>query len=90
MLAESGGHWENHLTEAVIALGGVPVPDQPSNFWFVKEKLLLTVYVDDLLLSGPAQNHDGLWKRLREKPFPIALDDPEPLDRFLGRNNTFQ
>ena len=85
---ESGGHWENHLTEAVLALGGVPVADQPSNFWFVKEKLLLTVYVDDLLLSGPENNHDDLWKRLRGEPFPIALDDPEPLDRFLGRNNT--
>ena len=85
---ESGGHWENHLTEAVLALGGVPVTDQPSNFWFVKEKLLLTVYVDDLLLSGPEGNHESLWKRLRSAPFPIALDDPEPLDRFLGRNNT--
>jgi len=85
---ESGGHWEQHLEKAVRAIGGVAIPEHPSNFFFAKERLLLTIYVDDLLLSGPAENHDKLWRKLREGPNPIALDDPEPLDRFLGRNNT--
>ena len=51
---EAGGHWEEHLTQALKDLGGVPVPNHPSSFWFEKDRLMLTVYVDDLLLSGPA------------------------------------
>ena len=82
---ESGGHWEKHLTQAVVASGGKPVPEHPSSFFFADEKLLLTVYVDDLLLSGPTQHHDKIWKRLRAK---VSLGDPEPLDRFLGRDHT--
>ena len=85
---ESGGHWEHHLTEAVIACGGEAVPAHPSSFWFPAERLLLTVYVDDLLLSGPTENHEKLWKKLRFGPHPINLDDSEPLHRFLGRTHT--
>ena len=82
---ESGGHWEKHLTEAVTACGGKPVPEHPSSYFFESEKLLLTVYVDDLLLSGPTQHHDKFWERLRAK---VSLGQPEPLDRFLGRDHT--
>ena len=38
------------------------VPAHPSSFWFPKERLLLTVYVDDLLLRGPAENHEPFGK----------------------------
>ena len=85
---ESGGHWERHLTESIIANGGVVIPEHPSSFWFPEDKLLCSVYVDDLLLSGPADKHDGLWQRLRYGTHPIKLEDAEPLDRFLGRNHT--
>jgi len=81
---ESGGHWEAHLTKAVVAIGGKPVPDHPSSFFFPDSKLLLTVYVDDLLLSGPEKEHDKLWKLLSTK---VNLDEPEPLGRFLGRHH---
>jgi len=84
---ESGGHWENHLTSAVRACGGAPVPTHPSSFWFPEEKMLLSVYVDDLLLSGPKGGHAKIWEKLRKGSEPIALDDPEPLDRFLGRGH---
>ena len=43
---ESGAHWENHLTKAVRLLGGEPIWNFPSNFWFEDRRLLLTVYVD--------------------------------------------
>ena len=49
--------------------------------------MLLTVYVDDLLLSGPEENHDKIWQRLQTGENPIKLDPPEPLDRFLGRTH---
>ena len=82
---ESGGHWEAHLTKAVEACGGVAVQNHPSSFWFAEDKLLLSVYVDDLLLSGPESRHEPFWKKLRSGVNAIAIDDPEPLDRFLGR-----
>ena len=70
-----------------MACGGKPVDNHPSSFWFEDSKLLLTVYVDDLLLSGPAEKHKAFWELLRNGPRPIKLDDPEPLSRFLGRNH---
>jgi len=84
---ESGGHWEAHLTEAIVARGGIAVAGHPSTFWLPDSKLVLTVYVDDLLLSGPAAAHDAFWKSLRTGDKPIAIEDPEPLDRFLGRGH---
>ncbi len=42
------------------------------------------MYVDDLLLSGPEANHDSFWADLVKH---INIDEPEPLDRFLGRNH---
>ena len=61
--------------------------NHPSSFWFASEGLLLSVYVDDLLLSGPSSKHDGLWQRLRSGAKSVAMDDPESLDRFLGRTH---
>ena len=77
---ESGAHRENQFNNAVVAIGGTPVPNHPSSFWFAECKLLLTVYVDDLLLSGPSHAHEELWKRLGAK---IDIETPEPLDRFF-------
>ena len=82
----SGGHWEKHLTEAVLKVGGKPDKQHPSSFWFPESKLSLSVYVDDLLLSGPEGKHEGFWSELRKS---IRLGDPEDLDRFLGRNHKF-
>ena len=46
------------------------------------------VYVDDLLLSGPAGNHDKFWKMITDKNVGnIRVEDPEPLDRILGRKH---
>ena len=81
---EAGGHWEIHLTKAIEDCGGKKVDGHPSTFWFEESELLMTVYVDDLLLSGPEANHDKLWALLEEK---ISIEDPEPLDRFLGRTH---
>ena len=85
---ESGGHWQRHLEAAIKELGGKPLPEHPSNFWFPDSKLLLTVYVDDLILSGPSKNHAAFWDSLRSGPRSIRIEDPEPLDRFLGRTHT--
>ena len=71
-----------HLTKYVLELGGKVVERHPSSFWFSKERLLLTVYVDDLLLSGPSQHHEAFWQSLGKN---IDIGPPEQLCRFLGR-----
>ena len=83
---EAGGHWENHLSAIIKDMGGCAVTNHPSVFWFSSTKLLLIVYVDDLLLSGPAENHADFWVKLRLK---VDTDPPEPLDRYLGRHHYF-
>ena len=84
---DAGGHWERHLTAAIEKIGGKAISDHPSNFWFAESKLLLTVYVDDLMLSGPAAEHAGFWQKLVGAG--IRIDPPEPLTRFLGRHHNF-
>ena len=63
------GGWEDHLTAILrgTKLGGIPVPSHPSTFWFPKWALLLTVYVDDLMLSGPEAAHSPFWDSLIRK-----------------------
>ena len=81
---ESGTHWERHLTAAIRRCGGEPVDMHPSSFFMPKLRLLLTVYLDDLLLSGPVENHEKFWKMLPDKNVGnIRGLDPEPLDRFV-------
>ena len=50
--------------------------------------MFMSVYVDDLLLSGPEEHHDALWKQLIGAG--IKIEDPEPVDRFLGRTHLIQ
>ena len=83
---DSGGHWERHLNRAIEKLGGEAIPNHPSSFWFDSDKLFLTVYVDDLLLSGPDGAHEQFWEQLGKA---IDIEDPCKLDRFLGRTHRF-
>jgi hypothetical protein len=85
---ESGAHWQNWLEDAVTEAGGKPISGHPSSFWFDNEKCILTIYVDDLLISGPKGKHDIIWDKLRNSQKKIDLDPPEVLDRFLGRTHT--
>ena len=84
---EAGGLWERHLTKIVIQIGGVPVENHPSCFWFAELKLLLIIYVDDLLLAGPSEHHEAFWKKLGAL---VTLGPPEPMDRYLGRHHVFE
>ena len=85
---EAGAHWERHLEAIIKKLGGNPIKDHPSCFWFPAPlKLILIVYVDDLFLSGPAGAREEFWKELGAK---VNLEPAEDLDRYLGRHHTFQ
>ena len=83
---EAGAHWEQHLREIVQNLGGKELVDHPSSFYFSASRLLLTVYVDDLVLSGPASAHEALWKQLVKH---VELEDINDMDRFLGRHHRY-
>ena len=73
------------MERAVVAIGGEAVKNHPSSFYFPNSRMLLTVYVDDLLLAGPDGGHEAIWQGLRKQK--IALEDPESLERFLGRKH---
>ena len=51
-----------------------------------QQDLMFTVYIDDLLLSGPAGRHAQIWAKLRKEGF--SLGPPEDLNRFLGRSHS--
>ena len=70
---ESGAHWERHLKEAVLSIGGEQIPGPSIMFYFSKENQLLTVYVNDLLMSGPIAIQDEIWDRLRVL---VSTEDP--------------
>ena len=84
---DAGGLWERRLKTIIKSLGGEEVPEYPGNFWFPKTKLLLSTYVDDLTLSGPAGAHDKFWKQLTSQ---VDVEPPEPIYRILGRNHIYR
>ena len=83
---EAGGHWEKHLELIVIKMGGKKVPNHPSCFYFACWSLLLTIYVDDLLLSGPEHLHYDFWRQLEKD---VNIEPEEDLNRYLGRYHTY-
>lgn len=45
-------------------MGATHIDNFPSNFWVTKYKLLFTLYVDDIIVSGEARNRAEFWKEL--------------------------
>ena len=81
---DAGGLWEQHLKVIIKNLGGQEVTEYPGNFFFPDTKLLLSTYVDDLTLAGPADQHDAFWNKLTSV---VDIEPPEPIYRILGRNH---
>ena len=49
---------------------------------------MLSVYVDDIVMSGPAAEHEQMWAKLTDPSLgTIKIEEPEDLDRFLGRKH---
>ena len=77
--------WELHLKQVLTGdLGLVPVEGHPSVFMCPATRLLVVVYVDDVLVSGPQECHKSFWDRLQKH---IEIDEVEPLNQFIGRNH---
>ena len=83
---EAGSHWQEHLEEQLLKMGGQKVPEFPSTFTFPNYGgLALVIYVDDIVLSGKAEWHDQFWADLSKL---IQVDDVGDLGRFLGRHHS--
>ena len=83
---DAGGLWEQHLKSILKTIKGTEVPEYPGNYYFPDSKLLLSTYVDDLTLAGPADQHAAFWERLTAA---VDVEPPEPIYRILGRNHIY-
>ena len=81
---ESGGHWAHRFADVISTLGGFESKIFPSNFTIPKWGLLVTLYVDDMLVSGPRENHTKFWSELGKH---LKFEEPQPVNRVLGRNH---
>jgi hypothetical protein len=62
------------------------VPNWPQTFWKIgthNKIVLLTVYVDDMVLAGPG--HEDEWESVREV---VRTTEPTPISRMLGLHHT--
>ena len=78
---DSGTVWERHCEKMLGEVGFMPAKSWNSCFWNEKLKLLVTVYVDDLKMSGPSEALDAGWNLIRSK---IAIGDVSPASLYLG------
>ena len=70
--------WQNYLARILSEeFQGHEMDQLPSCYFFPKLQLALSLYVDDLTLSGPVANHTTFWNAL----------DPAPLSKVLGRGH---
>ena len=55
-----------------------------SNFQMPHLGLLITLYVDDIVVSGPAQNHQVFWRELASH---LHFEKPQIVSKVLGRTH---
>ena len=58
-----------------------------SNFWIPKYKLLLSLYVDDVVVSGPSSQHKLFWDEMQRH---LELDEPAESTESSAESIAFQ
>ena len=81
---ESGGHWGRKFQSIMIQMGAQESHLFPSNFVLPRLGLLVTLDVDDIVLSGPIQNHQEFWTELEKH---LRFDQPQIVSKVLGRTH---
>ena len=51
-----------------------------SRWYFKESRQLLTLYVDDIVLSGRASSQDSSWQQLQRH---LTVEEPAPVHRIL-------
>ena len=83
----AGGYWERHCEAALRKCGFQPVHEGwKSCFWHPQRKLFLVGYVDDIKLSGPADQMREAWEDIQQH---IDIEELTDLDHFLGCNHSY-
>ena len=76
----AGRYWERHCEAALMKCGFQPIHDNwKSCFWHPQRKLSLVVYVNDLKMTGPAEQMEEAWAEISNH---IDIDDPTTLELF--------
>ena len=78
---DAGTCWELWCDEALRLEGFVAILGWDGRYRHSGLRLLLSVYVDDFRLSGPAENLDKGWQRIQKR---IGLEPPTKIERYLG------
>ena len=80
--------WQVHL-EGILTpkLQATVVEGFPSVFWIPSLRVLVTIYVDDILAAGRPETLKEFWAQLSKH---IEIEAPSDVDRFLGRYHHFQ
>ena len=79
-LPRSGFDWFSHADDTLTKIGWKRMAGVDSVY--LKDDGLLALYVDDLMLAGPAHSRRREWAAIRRT---IKLrGDPGPISRFLG------
>ncbi len=83
----AGNGWERHAEAVCKKHGFRPVPEWPSVFWHPDRKVVLVVYVDDLVAAGPKA---GTWECLKDLRKDLKFSDPEVIGKYLSCVHKFQ
>ena len=83
---ESGYHWNERFKSVMTQMNGVHLDDFPSNYWLPLYGMLLSLYVDNILVSGPEGRHESFWAELQKH---LEIDEPSDVNRVLGRGHEF-
>ena len=78
---KAGEYWEKHCDERLKSVGFEAVPECDSVYWYPGKDLLLTVYVDDLILSGPCKFIAEGWELIRKAG--IVIEEPTKPGLYL-------
>ena len=82
---EAGHHWDMRFREVMTYFDAKHIDTFQSNFWIPKYKLLLSLYVDDVVVSGPSSQHKLFWDEMQRH---LELDEPAEVSRILGREHS--
>ena len=82
---EAGYHWDKRFREVMTYFNAEHIETFQSNYWIPKYKLLLSLYVDDVVVSGPASQHKLFWGETQRH---LELDEPAEVHRILGREHS--
>ena len=83
----AGNGWERHAEAVCRKHGFRPVPEWPSTFWHPERKVVLVVYVDDLVASGPEAATRQCLVDLRKD---LVFAKPEVIGKYLSCVHKFQ